>query len=435
MARTYTRRTVLAAAAAASGLAAVPAANAQLQIEITGVGANQTPIALVPMTGSSATQIDPMQIVASDLSRTGAFRTEEAPDELSFEDSLRPDLQAWSKDGVALVATGSVAQAVDGRWDIRYRLFDTTKGLEPIDEASYLATTSQLRMVAHRIADRIYDCVTGFGAMFASRIAYVVEHNKKSYELIVADSDGANARAALKSTEPIISPAWSPDGQELAYVSFEMHKPVVYVHTVATGKRRTLANFWGNNSAPAFSPDGNQVALALSRDGFTQIFIINTDGSGVRRFSRSLAIDTEPVYSIDGKFMYFTSDRGGTPQIYRQPIDGDHAVRVTFASDYAVSPSVNPAGTHLTYVTRLDGRYRVAVLDIASGQETVVSKTDRDESPCFSPNGRMIVYASERAGKGLLATVSVDGTVSAWLTGPKADIREPTWGPLIKETE
>ena len=288
------------------------------------------------------------------------------------------------------------------------------------------------RELAHRIADRIYDKLTGFGGLFCSRLAYVVQHSSESYELIVADSDGANPAPALRSREPIISPAWSPDGRHLAYVSFEARKPVVYVHTVATGRRRVVANFRGNNSAPAFSPNGENLAVALSRDGYTQIFMIKTDGSGVNRFSRSLAIDTEPVFSPDGQWLYFVSDRGGSPQIYRQALQGgSQAERVTFGSDYAVSPAINPAGTHMSYITRLDGRFRVAIMELATGRESILTGNGFDESPSFSPNGRMIVFASERNRKGVLGTVSVDGSVSAWLSTASGDIREPTWGPLL----
>lgn len=424
------RRRLLAAAGAACTLGAAPAF-AQLNIEISGVGANQFPIALQPMAGTAQYRMDILRVVASDLSRTGDFRMIDAPAEAGLEESLKPDFSAWRSKGANVLATGSLNKLADGRWEVRFYLYDAVQGSK-LDEWVAAASEQNLRMLAHRIADRIYDKLTGFGGLFCSRLAYVVQHSSESYELIVADSDGANPAPALRSREPIISPAWSPDGRHLAYVSFEARKPVVYVHTVATGRRRVVANFRGNNSAPAFSPDGESLAVALSRDGYTQIFMIKTDGSGVNRFSRSLAIDTEPVFSPDGQWLYFVSDRGGSPQIYRQALQGgSQAERVTFGSDYAVSPAINPAGTHMSYITRLDGRFRVAIMELATGRESILTGNGFDESPSFSPNGRMIVFASERGRKGVLGTVSVDGSVSAWLSTASGDIREPTWGPLL----
>ncbi len=423
------RRRLLTAAGAAGVLAATPAL-AQLNIEISGVGANQIPIALQPMAGSAQHRMDILRVVSADLSRTGDFRMVDAPTEATLEESRRPDFSLWRGKQANVLATGSIDKLADGRWEVRFYLYDVVQQ-STVDEWVAAASEQNLRMLAHRIADRIYEKLTGMGGLFCSRLAYVVQHSAQNYELIVADSDGANPAPALRSREPIISPAWSPDGRHLAYVSFEARKPVVYVHTVATGRRRVVANFRGNNSAPAFSPDGQHLAVALSRDGYTQIFMIKTDGSGVNRFSRSLAIDTEPVFSPDGQWLYFVSDRGGAPQIYRQPISGGQAERVTFGADYAVSPTLNPDGTQLCYITRIDGRYRVAVMELATGQEKILTGNDFDESPSFAPNGRMIVFASERGRKGVLGTVSIDGSVSAWLSTATGDIREPTWGPLL----
>ena len=423
------RRRLLTAAGAAGVFAATPAL-AQLNIEISGVGANQIPIALQPMAGSAQHRMDILRVVSADLSRTGDFRMVDAPAEATLEESRRPDFSAWRGKQANVLATGSLDKLADGRWEVRFYLYDVVQE-STVDEWVAAASEQNLRMLAHRIADRIYEKLTGMGGLFCSRLAYVVQHSAQSYELIVADSDGANPAPALRSREPIISPAWSPDGRHLAYVSFEAKKPVVYVHTVATGRRRVVANFRGNNSAPAFSPDGQHLAVALSRDGYTQIFMIKTDGSGVNRFSRSLAIDTEPVFSPDGQWLYFVSDRGGSPQIYRQAISGGQAERVTFGADYAVSPTRSPDGAQLCYVTRVDGRYRVAVMELATGQEKILTGNDFDESPSFAPNGRMIVFASERGRKGVLGTVSIDGSVSAWLSTATGDIREPTWGPLL----
>lgn len=426
----FSRRRLVAAGLAAGSLAALPAW-AQLRIEITGVGANRIPLALERFNGTAETGIDLMQVVGADLARTGAFNLiKDGTSQASLTTSVQPQFSVWAEKKANVLASGSLVKLADGRWDIRFRLFDVVAGSQ-IDEWFVMADNRQLRMVSHRIADRIYDKLTGLGGLFASRLAYVVQHSPQSYELIVADSDGANALPALRSKEPIISPAWSPDGKQLAYVSFEARKPIVYVHTVATGRRRAVANFRGNNSAPAFSHDGKRLAVALSREGSTQIFLINTDGSGVQRFSRSLAIDTEPVFSPDGRYLYFTSDRGGSPQIYRQPLEGGSAQRVTFNGNYAVSAAINPQGTQLSYITRVGGRFRVAIMDLQTGQERILTGNEFDESPCFSPNGRIICYASERGRKGVLATVSTDGVVSAWLTAASGDIREPTWGPLL----
>ena len=393
------RRRLLTAAGAAGVFAATPAL-AQLNIEISGVGANQIPIALQPMAGSAQHRMDILRVVSADLSRTGDFRMVDAPAEATLEESRRPDFSAWRGKQANVLATGSLDKLADGRWEVRFYLYDVVQE-STVDEWVAAASEQNLRMLAHRIADRIYEKLTGMGGLFCSRLAYVVQHSAQSYELIVADSDGANPAPALRSREPIISPAWSPDGRHLAYVSFEAKKPVVYVHTVATGRRRT------------------------------QIFMIKTDGSGVNRFSRSLAIDTEPVFSPDGQWLYFVSDRGGSPQIYRQAISGGQAERVTFGADYAVSPTLSPDGAQLCYVTRVDGRYRVAVMELATGQEKILTGNDFDESPSFAPNGRMIVFASERGRKGVLGTVSIDGSVSAWLSTATGDIREPTWGPLL----
>ena len=416
----FSRRRLVAAGLAAGSLAALPAW-AQLRI----------PLALERFNGTAETGIDLMQVVGADLARTGAFNIiKDGTSQASLTTSVQPQFSVWAEKKANVLASGSLVKLADGRWDIRFRLFDVVAGSQ-IDEWFVMADNRQLRMVSHRIADRIYDKLTGLGGLFASRLAYVVQHSPQSYELIVADSDGANALPALRSKEPIISPAWSPDGKQLAYVSFEARKPIVYVHTVATGRRRAVANFRGNNSAPAFSHDGKRLAVALSREGSTQIFLINTDGSGVQRFSRSLAIDTEPVFSPDGRYLYFTSDRGGSPQIYRQPLEGGSAQRVTFNGNYAVSAAINPQGTQLSYITRVGGRFRVAIMDLQTGQERILTGNEFDESPCFSPNGRIICYASERGRKGVLATVSTDGAVSAWLTAASGDIREPTWGPLL----
>jgi len=406
-----------------------PAA-AQLRVEITGVGSNQFPVSVANFRrdGEIPQPID--EIIRADLQRSGRFRMIDAGAAPIAETAAVSFTEFKGKGADALVV-GSVARLADGRFDLRFRLYDTVQQTQ-LDALSYVSTAAELRLNAHRIADRIFEKLTGERGVFATRIAYVVQLAKNSFELQIADSDGANAQPALRSREPIMSPAWSADGTRLAYVSFESGKPVVYVHTIASGQRRVLANFHGSNSAPAWAPDGNRLAVVLTRDGLSQIYSINADGSNVQRLTRSSGIDTEPVFSPDGRFIYFTSDRGGGPQIYRMNADGSNVARVTFGGDYNVSPRVSPDGRLLAYVGRRGGRFQVHTLDLATNQEMALTDTSLDESPSFAPNGRMLLYATEIGRRGILASVSIDGRVKARLSGPSGDVREPTWGPFIK---
>jgi TolB protein len=421
----------IARRAVCGALAVLPfAARAQLRVEITGVGAQQFPIAIATFAKEGQPPQDVDAIVRADLARSGLFRVVDAGSQ-PLADNANVNLAEWKSRGADALALGSVRRLADGRYDVRFRLLDTVNQSQ-LDGLSYVSTAAELRLTAHRIADRIYEKLTGERGVFATRIAYVVQTARNAWELHIADSDGANSQPALRSREPIISPAWSPDGTRLAYVSFETGKPVVYVHTVATGERKAVANFRGSNSAPAWSPDGRSLAVTLTREGNSQIFLMNADGSAVRRITQSSGIDTEPMFAPDGQSLFFTSDRGGGPQVYRMPVGGGSVQRVTFGGDYSISPRLSPDGRLLAYVARRSGRFQVMVLDLASGQEIAVTDTTLDESPSFAPNGRLLLYATEVNGRGILATASVDGRVRARLTGPAGDIREPTWGPFIK---
>ena len=407
------------------------AAHAQLSIEITGAGAQRIPIAVVPFGGEATLPASITAIVRADLERSGQFRGLElpplSPPPTDASNVSYPEWRARLADAVLL---GSVAPRPDGRFEVRFRLFDVVKQT-PLGGIAYTMAKEQTRATAHRIADFVYEKLTGDKGVFSTRVAYVVKRGNR-YELQIADADGAGAETALASFEPIISPTWSPDGRRLAYVSFEAKKPVVYVHSIADGRRQVAANFKGSNSAPAWSPDGAKLAVSLSREGGSQIFLMNPDGSGLRRLTSSSAIDTEPRFSRDGQFIYFTSDRGGTPQIYRMPAGGGEPQRITFEGGYNVTPRISPDGKTLAYITRNAGKFQVALLDLSNRQVQILTDSDRDESPSFSPNGRMILLATVIGGRGVLSAVSADGRVKQRLTATTGDVREPAWGPFLE---
>jgi TolB protein len=416
--------------AAALATAVVPVfASAQLTIEITGAGAQRIPIAVAPFAGEAALGSGISAIVKADLERSGLFRVLQLPPLVPAPtEASAVNYAEWRSRLADALVLGSAAVRADGRYEVRFKLHDVVKGAD-LSGVAYTLPREQARATAHRIADYVYEKLTGTKGVFSTRIAYVVKRGSR-YELKIADADGAGEETALVSLEPIISPAWSPDGRRLAYVSFENKKPVIYVHSLADGKRQVAANFKGSNSAPAWSPDGTRLAVALSREGGTQLYLINPDGSGLRRLTQSNAVDTEPAFSPDGQTLYFTSDRGGSPQIYRMPVAGGEPQRVTFEGAYNVSPRVSPDGKLLAYITRTNGRFQLAVMDLASRQVQVLTDSDRDESPSFAPNGRMILVATVIGGRGVLSAVSADGRVKQRLTVSAGDVREPAWGPF-----
>jgi TolB protein len=413
-------------------VALLPAARAALTIEIIGSGANQIPIAIVPFRAEEGLAQRVSPVTAADLARSGLFRLVDAggaspiphePEQINYP--------LWRARGADVMVIGGVSKLPDGRYDVRFRLMDVVKQTQ-LAGFVYFAREDNLRLVAHRIADMIYEKLTGDVGVFSTRITYVVKRGSR-FELQVADADGYGAQTVLGSNEPIISPTWSPEGTRLAYVSFEQKKPVVYVQSLTTGARQAVANFWGSNSAPSWSPDGKRLAVVLTKDGGSQIYIINADGSGLTRLTHSLAIDTEPNFSPDGRHVIFTSDRGGSPQIYRVPVTGGQPERLTFEGGYNVTPRHSPDGKSFTFIQRSGGRFNVAVQDFTTRQVQVLSNGGLDESPSFAPNGRMILYASGARGRGVLAAVSSDGRVQQRLTADAGDVREPAWGPLLKQ--
>jgi TolB protein len=407
-------------------LAQTTLVSAVLDIEIIGAGEHQIPVAIVPFAGDSKLAQAINEVVVGDLQRSGLFRLVDpagkSPHELS--EVSYPD---WQVRGADALAIGAVTLQANGRIEARFRLLDVVKQVELAGQA-VSANGDQVRAVGHRIADLIYEKLTGDKGVFGTRIAYVNRQGRK-FSLLVADSDGYNEQTVLAQNEPIMSPAWSPDGSHLAYVSFESGHAVVFVQSLYTNQRLVLANFRGSNSAPAWSPDGKQLAIVLTRDGSSQIYLIRSDGSGVRRITFSGAIDTEPNYSPDGQTLLFTSDRGGSAQIYSMPAEGGSGQRMTFGEGNNFSPRYSPDGKGFVYTHFSSGKFYIYTQDFQNGQVEILTVGGWEKNPTFAPNGKLILFASEARGRGILATVSSDGRVQQHMFTQSGDAREPVWGP------
>ena len=414
----------------AIGLFANPV-RAQMNIEIKGVGQTLYPIAVARFKDEDRLPVKISDVIRQNLTRSGYFRNVELGNGVE-DDQAIPNFKSWAARGADALAIGSVTQKSPGQYEVRYRLYDIRKG-ESLNGLIVNASEDNLRLAAHKISDDIIFKLLGERGVFSTRLSYVMKEGKR-YRLVISDADGQNMRNALNSSEPIISVAWSPDGQKIAYVSFEDRKPVVYVHELATGRRIVLSNERGNNSAPSWAPDGKSLAVSLSRDGNTQIYRINADGSNLRRLTTGNTIDTEPQFSPDGKFIYFTSDRGGNPQIYRMSADGERgepARRITFKQPYATSPRLSPDGKYLAYIGGAGGGFKLFLMNLLTGDSTPMTDTSFDESPSFAANGRYILYSTQVGGKKVLAAVSVDGYVKQILSVPGSDVRQPSWGPFM----
>ena len=402
---------------------------AQFRVEVSGVGLTQMPIAVATFRGEAQAPQKIGAIVKADLERSGIFRAIDTTG-TTLDESSRPDMALWKQKGADSLVTGSVTPLADGRFDVRLRLWDVVRG-QDLGGQSFAVTAAELRLSAHQLSDFIYEKLTGEKGIFSTRIAYVTKAGQR-FTLWVADADGENALSALASPEPIISPAWSPNGAQLAYVSFESRKPVIYAHDVASGKRRLLANFRGSNSAPAWSPDGRQIVATLSMGGGSQLYALDANGGEPKRLTQSSSIDTEPCFSADGKSIYFVSDRGGAPQIYRMGTSGGNVERVTFTGSYNISPALSPDGKYMAYISRVGGAFKLQVMELAGGAVNQITDTGADESPSFAPNSRLIVYATQQQGKEALMTTTLDGKIKARLAGASGDIREPDWGPFSR---
>jgi TolB protein len=401
---------------------------AELNIEITGAGEHQTPISVVRFSGEEQAAQNISSVVANDLMRTGLFKLIDPAGKSPYQTS-QITYAEWP--GVEVLLMGAVTVQDGGNVIVKFKILDMVRRTELISQV-VMAKSDQLRAIAHRIADMAYERLTGSSGVFSTRIAYVNREGRR-YRLVVADSDGYGEQTLLSSNEPIMSPAWSPDGKQIAYVSFEQRRAMVYVQSLATRQRMLLADFPGSNSAPAWSPDGRQLALVLTRDGNSQIYHVNNDGSDLHRVTFSDGIDTEPTFSPDGKMLLFTSDRGGSAQIYRVSIDGGDAQRMTFEGSNNFSARYSPDGKNFVFSHFNGGRFYIAVQDFESRQVQILTSGGWEKKPSFAPNGKLVLFAAEAQGRGILATVSSDGKVKQKMVAQNGDIREPTWGPFQKQ--
>lgn len=413
------------------------AAPALLTIEITQGADGGIPIAVVPFgwdaKNKTALPQDVAAVVDADLARSGRFLTLPKKDFLATPHQDRDvTFKDWRLLKAEALVIGSITPAAAGKVEVQFRLYDVFREKQ-LAGYSYTVSPEALRGLAHQIADVIYEKLTGEPGAFNTRIAYVTREAARTgaavYKLQVADSDGYSPQTVVQTTEPLLSPAWSPDGRRLAYVSFEDKRSKVYLQNIADGRRELIAEHRGINSAPAFSPDGKRLALTLSREGNPEIYLFDLATRSLRRLTSHPAIDTEPAFSPDGRQLVFTSDRAGKPQIYRMSVDGGDAERLTFEGDYNARASYSPDGKLLTLVSRQDGLYHIATLRLDTHALQVLTDTALDESPSFAPNGRLIIYATEVRGRGLLASVSADGRVRQLYRFAEGEVREPVWSP------
>ena len=408
---------------------------AELTIRITQGVDNPTVISIVPFnyTAGKPLSEDVAKVISNNLRRSGLF-SPVAPDNMLSYPSLPQDVvyRDWRLLGSEYLVIGSINPISNG-YSLTYSLFDVLSQKNILFNQVIEVSADGLRDMAHYVSDSVYEAITGIKGAFSTDIIYV-EHQKTAnkYRLIRADMDGARPQILLSSSEPLLSPSWSPDGQSVVYVSFETTRPAIYIQNLSTGRREQVTNFKGLNGAPAWSPDGKRLALVLSKDGNPEIYILDLATRQLRRMTNHFGIDTEPTWSRDAQSIIFTSNRGGKPQIYKVEINGGYPQRLTFEGDYNARAQVTPDGRKIVMVHRNNGTFHIATQDLLSGEVRVLTETDLDESPSVAPNGASLIYATQLSGKGILASVSMDAGTKFALPSTSGDVREPSWSPYFK---
>ncbi|WP_414704997.1 Tol-Pal system beta propeller repeat protein TolB [Pseudomonas coleopterorum] len=428
-------RGLLVVLCCAAGMASADEKN----ILVTSGADRATPIAVVPFgfQGGSVLPDNIAEIVGNDLRNSGYY-SPIPPQNMISQPSQASEViyRDWQALGAQYVMVGSITPA-SGRLQVQYALLNVNTQ-QPVLTGSVSGTTDQLRDMAHFISDQSFEKLTGIKGAFSTRMLYVTAEragtNATRYTLQRSDYDGARAVTLLQSREPILSPRYSPNGRNIAYVSFEQRRPRIFLQNVDTGRREQLTNFEGLNGAPAFSPDGNRLALVLSKDGNPEIYVMNLSSRALTRVTNSPAIDTEPFWGKDGSTLYFTSDRGGKPQIYKTSTSGGaNAERVTFVGNYNANPKLSADEKTLVMIHRQDGftNFKVAAQDLERGSVKILTDSTLDESPTVAPNGTMVIYATRQQGRGVLMLVSLNGRVRLPLPTAQGEVREPSWSPYL----
>ncbi len=402
---------------------------AALNIEITGAGEHQTPITIVPLAGEEKLTQSISSIVADDLARSGLFKPVKQADK-SPHNAQEVDYGAWT--GVDALAVGKAEVGSNGRITVKFSLLDTARKLKLLDQTVW-GKGAEIRVIAHRISDLIYEKLTGDPGVFNTHIAFISQQGS-DYKLVIADSDGYGEKIIFSSDSNIMSPAWSPDGSHLAFMAFEQNHAVVYVQSLLTNQRMAVSNLPENNSAPTWSPDGQQLALVLTSEGNSHIYLVRPDGSELQQMTFDDEIDTEPNFSPDGLNLIFASDRGGSVQIYQMPADGGDAERLTFEGNNNFSPHYSPDGKSFVFSSWVNGKFYIATEDFQSQHVQILTDGGWEENPSYAPNGKLILFATEdgASGRKVLSTVSIDGRVKQKLTSQQGDILDPVWGPQKK---
>ncbi|KTD68342.1 MULTISPECIES: Tol-Pal system beta propeller repeat protein TolB [Legionella] len=399
-----------------------------LDLELTQGINSALPIAINSFGSDSAAQ-EIGQVIENDLNLSGQFRIVSGPQGANSQSAVSTLKQL----GADSVVTGRVSQ-VGNHYEVSFTLSDAVANGATLLTKTFQISANQIRPLAHHISDEVYQKLTGEKGIFSTRIAYIsVQRTTSSthYSLEVADADGHNPQSLLVSSEPIMSPAWAPNGKSISYVSFEKKRAQIFTVSVETGQRRLITSFPGINGAPAWSPDGRELAVVLSKSGTPKIYNIDINTGTMKQLTFGDAIDTEPRYAPDGKSILFTSGRGGSPQIYRLSLANGQVSRLTFEGNYNARASYTPDMKNIIMLHRDDRQFNIGLQSASGGPVVSLTSSGRDESPSVAPNGRLILYATHNQDKGVLGIVSLDGRIRMRLPARDGDVQEPAWSPYL----